>query len=143
MASAWGNSWSTAWGNSWGSIAPATTTTTKGGIDKHHEYTPEEYKKYRQHLERISKIASEDRKYLKTVSDSVEQLSELGIETPELEKITEAPITKGTLRLMPEINYAALMEDLSKIRRYLDILEINRLRLLEEDDEAAFMLLIN
>lgn len=117
-----------------GSSSPIPTVAqTHGGFDERH------YKKYREHLERLTRITSEDRKYPKRAVEAAEALQELPVETTEIQKLTEKPELKGTLRLTPEINYEVLNREIDLIRAYLDMVITHQNEL---DDEMAFLLMM-
>lgn len=121
-----------------GVVPPVPTPVSKGGFDEHS------YKRYRKHLEELTEATSEKRKYIKKAKFAAEELIDLPVDTPELEKLLEGPETKGTLRLTPQIDYAALREEINLLTKYLDIVYQQRIKILRElDDEAAFMLMIN
>ncbi len=113
-------------------------TETRGGFYEH------DYHRYRKHLERVMEVANqaEQRKYIRTIAQDVEILNELPIETSEIDKILEGPQLKGKLKLTPDIDFTRLKEELLLIEQYLNarFLYIQQLR--EQDDEAAFLLLL-
>lgn len=131
--STWGNSWLSTWATSWNRSVSSGTT---GGFDE------SQIKKYRKHLERLAKI-SDERLYPKQAKPIVEELENLPVEIEEIKKLAESPQTTGTLRLTPEIDYNLLTQEIETLRAYLDRMEQDRLRLMEADDEIAFLLLIN
>lgn len=114
---------------------PTPTIETHGGFDER------DYHRYRKNLERVAKITGEERKYPKRAAEAAESLSELPINTTELQKLAGAPQITGTLSLTPKINYAILQKELELIAAYLDKMAAYKLSM-EMDDEAAFLLCI-
>ena len=134
MASAWGSSWGMAWGNSWGSIlAVAQPDTHDGGGWYRHYKHPGHHKKKR-----------------KPIADEIRQMYEAMVEIAqpnELAKINvvvadyvEKPTSVyGNLPIKPpSIDWIALTNDLEQVYALARIYD----RLLEQEDEAAFMLLM-
>jgi hypothetical protein len=116
---------------------PVINPEAKGGFDERA------YKKYRESLEALTKATSVTDKYPKKAIKAAQELADLPIESPQIEKLAEGPQTKKTLRLMPEIDYEALAAEIMLIRAYIDGLEL-RIRIeAEQDDEAAIMLLMH
>lgn len=119
--------------------SPSPSITQGGGwIDERNS------KRYREQLERLAKIADE-RLYPKKAAEIVEELSELPVEIPELMKMTQGPQLTGTLSLTPPLDYSLIEKEINKLRIYLDRMSNERLkmlRILEADDEAAFLLML-
>jgi hypothetical protein len=121
-----------------GVVPPTPALETKGGIDER------DYHRYRRHLERLMEVTqeAEQRKYIRTVAKDAKALTDLPIDTTELQKITAGPQLKGKLKLTPDIDYELLSNEIMLIQQYL----INHIRqiefLREQDDEAAFLLLL-
>lgn len=124
----WGNSWLAAWSNSWGGGSPIIPVQTHGGID---------HKKYREYLERLTRATSLDKNIPEAI-EAAEELHDLALEIPEIEKLTSGPVLKGTLSLAPQIDYAALQRDIELIRAFLDLQQFN----MEQDDEMAFLMMM-
>jgi len=118
-----------------GSPAPGPTT---GGIDER------DYHRYRRHLEKVMEVTTEadKRKYIRTIAKDVQELVDLPIETNELDKILQGPQLKGKLKLTPDIDFDVLISELLLIEQFLNarFRYIEQLR--EQDDEAAFLLLL-
>lgn len=93
--------------------------------------------KYRKYLERLTKATSLE-KNIPEAMEAAEELQELNLDTPELEKLTSGPVLKGTLSLVPKINYEALQRDIELIRAFLDLQQ----QMMEQDDEMAFLILM-
>lgn len=121
-----------------GGIAPTPSIETKGGFDER------DYHRYRKHLEKVMEVTNEaeKRKYIRTIAKDVEILQELPVETQEIDKILSGPQLKGKLKLTPDIDFNQLKGELLLIEQYL----LERFRyieqLREQDDEAAFLLLL-
>lgn len=110
----------------------AVATESRGGFDERH------YKKYREYLEKLTQATS-----VKDKREAAKELMELPVETTELQKLTEKPILKGTLRLTPKIDYRILQKEISLINAYLDMMNMHRLDMLrEQDDEVGFLMII-
>ncbi len=118
-------------------ITPVNPITT-GGFDER------DYHKYRRHLEKVMEVTqeAEKRKYIRTLAEDVEALNELPVDTQEIDKILQGPQLKGKLKLTPDIDFDHLKGELLLIEQYLNarFLYIQQLR--EQDDEAAFLLLL-
>ncbi len=118
--------------------SPGPEFSSRGGIDER------DYHRYRKHLEKVMQVTqeAEQRKYIRTIAEDVEILNELPVNTEELDKILEGPQLKGKLKLTPDIDFEQLKGELLLIQQYLDarFRYIEQLR--EQDDEAAFLLLL-
>lgn len=121
-----------------GGVTPTPDVETKGGFDER------DYHKYRKHLERVMEVAqeAEKRKYITRVKEDAEALIGLPVETEEISKILKGPQLKGKLKLTPDIDFNELKSELLLIEQYLNarFRYIEQLR--EQDDEAAFLLLL-
>jgi len=116
-----------------GGTAPVTS---RGGIDER------DYHRYRKHLESLERATRErdERKYIKEVVQVAKDLARLDIDTPEIEKLAEAP--SKTLKLKT-IDFDALSSDIQTLKEYLMLFKAYRDEILQEqDDEVAFLLLI-
>lgn len=112
-------------------VPPPTPTESHGGFDEHY------YRKYREYLEDLTKATS-----VKDKRAAAKELIELPIETTEIQKFIEKPELKGTLRLA-RIDHEKLNREIQLIYAYLDMLQMHRLNMLrEQDDEAAFLMMM-
>lgn len=118
-------------------LPPTPIEETKGGFDERT------YKKYRESLEALTKATSVSNKYPKQAIKAAQELADLPIDAPQIEKLAEGIQTKQTLRLMPEIDYEALTSEILRIRSYIDAIELRISIESEQDDEAAIMLLMH
>lgn len=131
------NSFQTGFQISRSGVAPPVVTETRGGIDER------DYHRYRKHLEKLIEVTNEaDKAKYVAIKKDIQVLNELDLETPEINKILERPILTGTLKLIPDIDFSLLKEEIALIEAYLSerFLLIEYLR--EKDDEAAFLLLL-
>jgi hypothetical protein len=121
-----------------GGTPPVPTPDTRGGIDER------DYHRYRRHLERVMEVTNEadQRKYIRTIAKDVQALTELPVDTTEIDKILEGPQTKGKLKLTPDIDFDVLLSELLLIEQYLSARFKLIQQLREQDDEAAFLLLL-
>lgn len=121
-----------------GGGAPAPTEETRGGFDER------DYHRYRKHLERLMEVTQEadQRKYISRVKEDVRALTELPVDTTEIGKILDGPQLKGKLKLTPDLDFNLLKSELLLLEEYLNsrFRYIEQLR--EQDDEAAFLLLL-
>lgn len=131
MTISWGVSWLRSWGNSWGAISPLTPNVSTGGV------SPDDYKRYRDYLERLVGIKKTD-VVTEKVIEAVEVIKELPIKTKTIEKI----VTKK------EIDFTALDKEMAAILAYLDRMERKAIALQErirkqQDDDLALLLLLS
>lgn len=91
--------------------------------------------KYRKYLERLTKATS---LHSPEAVKAANELAEIPVEAPEIEKLASGPVLSGTLSLAPKIDLAALQRDIELIRAFLDL----RQQMMEQDDEAAFLMLM-
>lgn len=101
---------------------------TRGGIP------PEDVKRYRDYLEKLTRITS-TKEITQEVIEAAEAITEIPLVTKQVSQIAFET---------QEIDFAKLEIELSNIQNYINKLELHAQRFLrEQDDELALLLLIN
>lgn len=121
----------------WAGGAGATATPPAPPIQSHGGFY--DHKKYREYLERLTKATSLHQ--IPEAIEAAEELIDIPVETPELEKLTSGPVLKGTLSLAPKFDYSALQREIELIKAFLD-LQQQQMMEREADDELAFLLMM-
>lgn len=117
-----------------GTAPPPTPIESRGGFDEQY------YKKYRQHLEDLERVTRT--KEVSRIREIAEEIQDLGVETPELDKLSAEPEITGKLKLRA-IDYNALEKEIDLIREYLNTINHYNLLIEQElDDETAFFLMM-
>lgn len=115
------------------SAPPPAPAESRGGFDER------DYHRYRKHLEDLERVTRT--KEVSRIREIAEEIQDLDIETPELDKLSAEPETTGKLKLRA-IDYDALEKEIDLIREYLNTVNLIKLLEQEQDDEAAFLLMI-
>lgn len=140
MASSWGSSWLSSWGNSWGITTPVEPDNGWLGGGAKDDFDYKRRKKQLEELDRIDENIRKDK--LKQAAKLLSQADiEDNLEIPEIRKINKAFLKEFKNH---QLNIEALKAEIALIREYLLAQQIfNDMWAREQDDEAAFLLLLN
>lgn len=102
---------------------------SKGGIN------PQDVKRYLDFIERLKRLDNK-KELTPKIIEAAKSIEPLPIATAQIEAIANAE------DYTPQIDFDALAIELAEIRAYLDLMQYNYF-IAEQDDEIAFLLLIN